>query len=102
MQARTVNLAPEEPEQRGAHRRVNQITEDRGHRHRPVLGGHHRKGEARQHRESFDGTNLVKLKLLLHQRAELLAMRDNDEGERQRSDKRCQIRVMEHARDKIA
>ena len=66
------------------------------------MGAHHGEGKARQHRAGLDHADLVELQLFLHQRAELLPVRDHHESKRQRAHQRSQIRVMQHAGDGVA
>ena len=66
------------------------------------MGANHREGKARQHGAGFNHADLVELQLFLHQRAELLPVRDHHKGKRQRAHQRGQIRVVQHAGDHIA
>gem|GEM_PF-6802372 len=102
MQPRAINLAAKEAEQQRAHGRVNQVAEDGGHCQRPEMGADHGEGKARQHGAGFNHADFVELQLFLHQRAELLPVRDHHESERQGAHQRRQVRVMQHAGNHIA
>lgn len=102
VQPRAVDLAAKVAEQQRAHGGVHQVAENGGHRQRPEMGADHGKGKARQHGAGLNHADLVELQLFLHQRAELLPVRDQHKRERQRAHERGQIRVVEHLRNHVA